>query len=162
MAAINKIIGLWKEGARAEIRAVFTDAAAESVEIVEADVEHPQIEYSERPLADGKVRKTLRLALPPPTNPPFDASLLKAAALVHTFVGAFTRDDLKSSIQFADLPRSLNYHEYEVGDGFAVLESFVKLCTALYGAYSSRGLDACIRDTGGDYPVIDLRATWLG
>jgi hypothetical protein len=161
MAAINEIIKLWKEGAHAEIRAVFTNIVAESVEVVETDVEHPQIEYREYPLADGKVRKTLRLALPPPTNPPFD-TLLKAAALVHTFVDAFARDDLKSSIQFADLPRYLSYHEYEVGDGFAVLESFVKLCMALYGAYSTRGIDAYLRDSGGDYPAIELRATWLG
>jgi hypothetical protein len=49
-----------------------------------------------------------------------------------------------------------------VGDGVAVLDSFVKLCMALYGAYRTRGIKAEVDDVGGDYTNITVRATWRG
>jgi hypothetical protein len=149
----------WKKGLAAEKVIEIWNGRVERSELYAVEAELPSIEWRVYDIdAEGRYRAQLRLVLPPPREPPFNENLLKAKGVVAAFVNAFLSEEKKGGIRFADGSE----YTFDTGDDFAVLESFVKLCMALYGAYTTRGIKAEVDDVGGDYTNITVRATWRG
>jgi hypothetical protein len=149
----------WKEGLAAERVIEIWNGRVEEDILRAVEAEEPSIEWQVRDIdAEGHYRASLRLVLPPPIEPPFDKNLLRAKGVVAAFVNAFLSEDARGSVLFADGSE----FTFDVSDGFAVLESFVRLCVALYGAYTTRGIKAEVDDIGGDYTNITVRARWRG
>jgi hypothetical protein len=149
----------WKKGLAAERVVEIWNGRVEEDTLRAVEAEEPSIEWQVRDIdAEGHYRASLRLVLPPPIEPPFDKNLLRAKGVAAAFVSAFLSDEARGGIRFADGTE----YVFDVGDGVAVLESFVKLCMALYGAYTTRGIKAEVDDIGGDFTNITVRATWRG
>jgi hypothetical protein len=87
----------------------------------------------------------MTLKLPPPW---FDFPVEEAAKLLERFLRDFALEE--ESVEFG------------FGDGLAILNSFAKLCSKLYEEYSTRGIEAEVKDLGGDYPLIKVHAVWHG
>jgi len=85
----------------------------------------------------------LTLKLPPPSNLEKGVAALRELLL-----------DL-----FAGRGEERKYGFY---DGAAVFESLVDFCSEVYGQYSTRGIEAKVYDSGGDYPSIKVELRWLG
>jgi hypothetical protein len=148
----------WKKGLAAEKVVEIWNGRVERDELYAVEAEQPSIEWQVYDIdAEGRYRAQLRLILPPPTEPPFDEKLVRAKGVAAAFVNAFISSEARGGIRFADGAE----YVFDVGDGVAVLDSFVKLCMALYGCYT-RGIKAEIDDVGGDYTNITVRATWRG
>ena len=149
----------WRKGLAAEKVIEIRNGRVERDELYAVEAERPSIEWRVYDIdAEGHYRASLRLVLPPPTEPPFDEKLVRAKGVAAAFVNAFISSEARGGIRFAD---GVEYI-FDVGDGVAVLDSFVKLCMALYGCYTTRGIKAEIDDIGGDYTDITVRATWRG
>jgi hypothetical protein len=149
----------WREGLAALKVVEIWSGRVERSELYAVEEELPSIEWRVYDIGtEGRYRAYLRLVLPPPREPPFDKQLAKANGVAAAFVNAFLSGEAKGGIRFADGTE----YVFDAGDGFAVLESFVKLCVTLYGAYTTRGIKAEIDDVGGDYTDITVRATWRG
>jgi len=149
----------WKKGLAAKVVIDIWNGRIERNELYAVEAEQPSIEWETYDIdAEGRYRAHLRLILPPPTEPPFDEKLVRAKGVAAAFVNAFLSGDARGGIRFADGAE----YVFDAGDGVAVLDSFVKLCTALYGAYTTRGIKAEIDDVGGDYTDITVKAVWRG
>jgi hypothetical protein len=149
----------WRKSLAAEKVVEIRNGRVERDELYAVEAEQPSIEWQVYDIdAEGHYRASLRLVLPPPTEPPFDENLLRAKGVAAAFVNAFLSEDGKGGIRFADGSE----YTFDTGDGVAVLDSFVKLCMALYGAYTTRGIKAEVDDVGGDYTNISVRARWRG
>jgi len=149
----------WVAGMAAEKVLELHNGKVERDELYAVDADTPSIVYREYSIdAEGRWRAQLRLVLPPPRNPPFDEKLVRAKGIAAAFIESFLREDRKGGLRFAD---GMEF-SFDASDGFAVLESFVRLCSALYGCYTTRGLRAIVDDVGGDYVDITVNAEWRG
>jgi hypothetical protein len=153
----------WRRGLAAERALSLRGGASWSVverdEMRAVEVARPSVRYVER-CADGEGgawRAELRVVLPPPRQAPFWAVPHKAEPVARAFVESFVDVDRLGSVRLARGERLV----FRATDGFAVLESFVKLCEALYGR-AARGLSARVEDTGGDCPSVEVEAEWRG
>jgi hypothetical protein len=148
--AIERVRELWEEG-RVAVISVSSPSGHIEVEdggeVPEDDDRSvlPSIEYGNKWLDDcTREREDMELRLPPPW---FDYPIDKAAELLRRFLEGFLVGEGV---------------EFEFGDGVAILNSFVRLCTELYEEYTTRGIEVSLEDLGGDYPLIALKAVWHG
>jgi hypothetical protein len=148
----------WKRNLAAEKILEVRNGKIEREELSAVDADIPSIEYREYETETAH-RVSLRLVLPPPKEPPFDENLLRAKGVAAAFVQSFVSETREGGIRFPDEREEYRFNTW---DGFAVLESFVELCEALYGFYTSRGLKAKVDDVGGDFADITVEAEWRG
>jgi hypothetical protein len=135
-------------------------SVVEGDEMRAVEAARPCVRYVEH-CADGEGgawRAELRVVLPPPRQAPFWAVPHKAEPVARAFVESFVDVDRLGSVRLARGERLV----FRAADGFAVLESFVRLCEALYGRAATRGLSARVEDTGGDCPSVEVEAEWRG